>query len=181
MASLQDQLLKSGLIDNKKAKQAEKEKRKQNKQAKKSKTPVLDEAKENARRAMQEKAEKDRELNKQRQQEAEQKAIQAQIKQLIQHHKQEKKSGNSELEYSFVDHKKIKKIVVSHTVQNRLVAGSLAIVRTDTGYELVPRIVADKISQRDSSFVVLLNDQSDNQNDDDDPYKDYEIPDDLMW
>jgi uncharacterized protein len=57
----------------------------------------------------------------------------------------------------------------------------LAVVKLGEGYELVPRIVADKIAQRDEGAVVVANIKSAQQVEEDDPYKDYVIPDDLMW
>ena len=49
------------------------------------------------------------------------------------------------------------------------------------GYELVPTVVAEKIRQREESAVLLLNERGNNAVDEDDPYKDFPIPDDLMW
>ena len=81
--SLKDQLLKAGLTDEKKARRMEKEKRKQAKVAKSSGIEVVDENKEAARKALQEKTQRDRELNQALNTKAERKAINAQIKQLI--------------------------------------------------------------------------------------------------
>ncbi|MBC6906819.1 DUF2058 domain-containing protein [Saccharophagus sp. K07] len=181
MTSLKDQLLKAGLIDPKKAKQAEKEKRKQDKQARRTGQSEQDEIKAAAQAARAAKAERDRELNRQRDLEAEQKAIQAQIRQLVENHRQQRGSGD--VEYNFTDGNKIKKIRVSNAVHRQIVNGVLAIVRLGEGYELVPRIVANKIAQRDASCVVVSNAQAANtqMTDEEDPYKDYVIPDDLMW
>lgn len=181
MASLQDQLLKAGLIDTKKAKQANKEKRKETNLARRSNEEVVDEIKQSAEQARQEKAERDRELNRQRDQELQQKAIAAQIKQLIENHRQSKGAGAGDVEYNFSDGKLIKKIRVSKTIQEQIVRGVLAVVKLGEGYELVPRIVADKIAQRDEKFVIVANTKAGQQADEDDPYKDYVIPDDLMW
>lgn len=181
MASLQDQLLKAGLIDTKKAKQANKEKRKETNVARRSAEPVLDEIKQSAEQARLEKAERDRELNRQREEALQQKAIAAQIKQLIENHRQPKDAGKGDVEYNFTDGKLIKKIRVSSLVQEQIVRGVLAVVKLGEGYELVPRIVADKIAQRDEKAVIVANTKVQNQTDEDDPYKDYVIPDDLMW
>ena len=181
MASLQDQLLKAGLIDNKKAKQANKEKRKETNVARCSAEPVVDELKQTAEQARLEKAERDRELNRQRDQEIQQRAIAAQIKQLIENHRQPKGAGNNDVEYNFTDGKLIKKIRVSPLVLEQIARGLLAVVRLGEGYELVPRIVADKIVLRDEKAVVVANVKSAQAADEDDPYKDYVIPDDLMW
>lgn len=181
MASLQDQLLKAGLIDAKKAKQANKEKRKETNVARRSNEEKVDEIKQSAEQARAEKAERDRVLNRQRDEELKQKAIAAQIKQLIENHRQAKGAGERDVEYNFTDGKLIKKIRVSKTVREQIVRGVLAVVRLGEGYELVPRIVADKIAQRDQNAVIVANTKSAQQLDEDDPYKDYVIPDDLMW
>lgn len=181
MASLQDQLLKAGLIDTKKAKQANKEKRKETNVARRSAEPVVDEVKQSAEQARLEKAERDRELNRQRNAELEQRAIAAQIKQLIENHRQSKGAGNNDVEYNFSDGKLIKKMRVSPVVLEQIARGVLAVVKLGEGYELVPRIVADKIALRDEKSVLVANVKSTQQADEDDPYKDYVIPDDLMW
>jgi len=182
MASLQDQLLKAGLIDVKKAKQAKKEKRKETNVARRSAEPVVDEVKQQIELTRAEKAERDRELNRQRNEELQQKAVAAQIKQLIENHRQSKEAGQGDVEYNFTDGKVIKKIRVSAAVQQQIVRGQLAVVRLGEGYELVPRVVADKISLRDEKAVIVANTKASAvQEDEDDPYKDYVIPDDLMW
>ncbi len=181
MASLQDQLLKAGLIDTKKAKQANKDKRKETNVARRSNEEKVDEIKQSAEQARIEKAERDRELNRQRDLELQQKAIAAQIKQLIENHRQPKGSGKDEVEYNFTDGKLIKKMRVSPLVLEQIVRGILGVVKLGDSYEVVPRVVADKIAQRDAKFVVVANTKVESKVDDDDPYKDYVIPDDLMW
>ena len=181
MASLQDQLLKAGLIDTKKAKQANKEKRKETNVARRSPEPVIDEVKQSAEQARLEKAERDRELNRQRNAELEQRAIAAQIKQLIENHRQPKGAGQNDVEYNFTDGKLIKKMRVSSLVLEQIARGILAVVKLGDGYEVVPRIVADKITLRDEKSVLVANVKTQQQTDEDDPYKDYVIPDDLMW
>lgn len=181
MASLQDQLLKAGLIDAKKAKQAKKEKRKETNVARRSSEEVVDEVKQSAEQARMEKAERDRELNRQRDLELQQKAIAAQIKQLIENHRQPKNNGKDEVDYNFTDGKLIKKMRVSPLVLEQIVRGILGVVKLGEVYEVVPRVVADKIAQRDAKFVVVANAKTESKVDEDDPYKDYVIPDDLMW
>ena len=179
MSSLQDQLLKAGLVDAKKAKQAKKDKRKADKVQKKSKQAVVDETKVQAQQAREEKAQRDRELNAERQAEAERKAVAAQIKQLIQMNQQSK--GDGDIAYNFTDGKQIKKIYVSDAVQKQLTRGRLAIVKLEEDYQLVPFPVAEKIAQRDESMVIAVSEKSDDIMEEDDPYADYQIPDDLMW
>lgn len=178
MSSLQDQLLKAGLIDSKKAKQASKEKRKQQKVAKKSAQPVIDETKLAAEKARAEKIARDKALNAERDAAAQQKAIAAQIKQMVANNKQPK--GNGDIAYNFTFDKKIKSIYVTEAVRDHLAAGRLMIVGLDEQFELVPRVIAEKISERNPNAVVQPPADSATV-DEDDPYADYQIPDDLMW
>lgn len=178
MASLQEQLLKAGLADEKKARAVKNEKRKQRKQQPKG-AVVVNEAEERARQARQEKAERDRQLNLERKQEAEKKAIQAQIRQLIETNRLDRSRG--ETSYQFVDGKKIKKILVDDTMVDQLSRGRLAVVRQGENYDVVPEKVARKIMERDAAAVIVLHDRKQDDAGEDDPYAGYEIPDDLMW
>jgi len=180
--SLQDQLLNSGLIDKSKANQVKKGKYKQTKQQRNSKTTQTDEATLLAQKSRAEKQAKDRELNLKKQAEAEEKAIVAQIKQLIKENAQAKAKGDEGVAYNFSDNNIVKKIYVSEKTLQHISNGKLAIVKYDSTYELVPAIVAEKIKQRDASYVLLMNDKTQEEADaSDDPYADFQIPDDLMW
>lgn len=178
MASLQEQLLKAGIVNKKKAKQVEQEKRKQTKQSHKGHAQV-NETKEQAKKALAEKTARGREMNRQREAEAELKAIAAQIRQLIEVNRIDRQGG--ETSYQFTDGTKIKKVYVSPLLHNQLSKGLIAVVRLNDQYELVPTMVADKISQRDENIVLVQNQASKDEIDEDDYYADYKIPDDLMW
>ncbi len=187
MSTLQDQLQKAGLIDAKKAKQAQKEKRKTEKVQRHSKQQVVDEARVSAEQARAEKVRRDRELNAERDAAAGKKALTAQIAQLIAMNRQAKVAAGAEgdIAYNFTDGTKIKKIYVSADIQRQLSRGRLAIVKLQERYELVPAGVADKIASRDDSYVIaqISKEQSQPQQEDtdDDPYAEFKIPDDLMW
>jgi len=178
--SLQEQLMGSGLVDKKKAKSIQKEKRNKRKQTPKGEIQV-DELKIRTEKQKNEKAEKDRALNKLRQKEQEQKAIQAQIKQLIENNAVAREGG--EIGFQFAVGSKIKKLYINEEQQDHLLKGRLAISNLAEEYILVPAGVADKIFERDEACVVYRQDNSESTLvvDEDDPYKDYEIPDDLMW
>ena len=178
MASLQDQLLKAGLADEKKAKAIRSEKRKKRKQQPKGAVEV-NEAETRARQAREEKAERDRQLNLERQRAAEKKAIQAQIRQLVETNRLDRSRGKTS--YQFVHDKKIKKLFVDDTMVDQLSRGRLAIVFVNDNYEIVAEGVARKIMERDESAVVVLHDRKQDDAGEDDPYAGYEIPDDLMW
>lgn len=185
MPSLQDQLLNAGLVDKKAAKQANKEKAKQHKANKNKKEKTISETQQAAKQALAEKTARDRETNLKLKQQTEKKAIQAQIIQLIKMNKIDK--GKGDIGYNFTD-QNIKKIYITKALQEQLSKGRLAIVKLTTAnkisYELVAPQIAEKIAQRDDSFVVLLNEKNkepETDSKDDDWYADYEIPDDLMW
>ena len=178
MASLQEQFLKSGLVDKNKAKQANHEKTRQKKDERRSGTQTVDEVRLAALETQRKKAEQAREANAQRDAAATQKAILAQIAQMVQMNRQNK--GNGEIAYNFTHNNKIERIYVSAAVQAHLMASRLVIVCQGGATELVPRIIADKIAERDPALVVRVNKAS-AEVDADDPYAAFQIPDDLMW
>ncbi|MDE0931213.1 MAG: DUF2058 domain-containing protein [Halioglobus sp.] len=178
MASLQDQLLNAGLVDKKKAKQLKQERRKEAKVRQKGQTP-LDDSKEQVKRNFLDKAERDRQLNKQQQEAVERKAIEAQISQLIKMNRIKREGGD--IAYQFTDGTRIKKMYITEQLQKDLVNGRLAIAKLGNDFELLPSSAAEKIMQRDPKTIILLNTYEVSGVDEDDPYAQYHIPDDLMW
>jgi uncharacterized protein YaiL (DUF2058 family) len=178
MVSLQEQLLKAGLVDKNKAKQANQEKSKQKKVERRTGTQTENETRLAAQEAQRKQAERARELNAQRDAAARQKAIVAQIAQMVQQNRQSK--GNGDIAYHYTIGSKIERMYVSAAVQQHLVAGRLVIVCLGNAVELVPKVIADKIAERDPSIVVRVN-KSAAVVEEDDPYADFKIPDDLMW
>jgi uncharacterized protein YaiL (DUF2058 family) len=180
--SLFDQMKKAGLADKSTVHKVRAEKHKQAKQQRQQKGVAPDEAARLAGQARREKLERDRRLNAERKAEADRKALAAQVKQLIGTHSQSRgvNPDDDGIAYNFVDANKVKTIRVSKAVQQCLSRGQLAIVKLDDGYELVPNVVADRILARDPDWFVSRNDKQQAE-DEDDPYKDYKIPDDLMW
>ena len=177
--SLQDQLLKAGVADSAQAKKARSEKRKQAKQKQKNKANPVDQSKLLAKKSAAEKKERDRQLNQKKANDAEQKAIDAQINQLIEANRQ--LTGDEEIPYHFTDHDKVKKIYVSELVRNLISRGKSAIVKNGKFYEVVPAEITDKIRSRDDTRIILLNDSGKDEQKDDDPYAEYQVPDDLVW
>ena len=178
--ALQEQLLKAGLIDKNQSNRAKNAKHKKMKQQRNSKQGVVDEAKNLAEQSMREKMQRDKELNRQKEEKAQEKAIIAQIKQLIDVNKIKKGNGD-DLAYNFEDNKSIKRVFVTQEAHDNIAAGKLTIVKLNGQYEIIPTPVADKIKQRDESYIILRNELQQQENDEDDFYADYEIPDDLMW
>jgi hypothetical protein len=177
--SLQEQLLKSGLVSAAKAKSIKADKRKQTQQQRKNKVEVVDEAKELAQKAQAEKIEKDRELNQLRRQQEEQKELAAQVKQLIELNRQPQDPEG--LAYHFTDHNKVKRLYVSEAMRDQIAEGRSAIVRLGQQYEVVPAEAAKKIQSRDAASVIVFNEQDKTADAVDDPYAAYQVPDDLIW
>ena len=178
MASFQEQLLKAGLVDKNKVKVANQDKTRQKKVERRTGEQSVDEARLAALETQRKNAERARELNAQRDAAATQKAILAQIVQMVQKNRQSK--GAPDIAYNFTHGHKIERIHVSAEVQAHLMAGRLLIVCQGGTTELVPRVIADKIAERDASLVVRVSKPS-AEIDADDPYADFKIPDDLMW
>ena len=180
--SLQDQLLNAGLIDQKKAKQAKTDKRKKAKQAKAARKSGLevetDNTQEQLEQARKEKQQRDRELNKARDAERAVKATEAEVRDIIQQHALVI-PADAEIPYNFVENKKIKKIYVTSEQQAQLIRGQLAIAILGESHHLIPDVMAEKIEQRMPDLVIRI--QPEEEPDEDDPYADYKIPDDLMW
>ncbi len=183
MASLQDQLLKAGLIDKNKAHKAKKDRQKQANLVRKSGARTNNEARVLAQQEHAKKLARDRDLNLQKQQAFNQNAIAAQVKQLIDMNKLERDQG--EISYNFVYRNKVKNIGVTEEQKNQLTLGRLAIVtlllNREHRFEIVPAPVAEKIAQRDVDSVVHLNQKVEMQENENDPYADFQIPDDLTW
>jgi uncharacterized protein YaiL (DUF2058 family) len=175
--SLQDQLLNTGLVNKNQVKKVKSDKRKQQRT---NNADVVNDHKLSAQQALAEKTAHDRELNQKKQQQAEQKAITAQIKQLIKLNSQpQDKEGDA---YHFSDDSHVKTIYVSETMREQLSHGKMAIVKLNNKYEVVPTQVAEKISLRNNQYIVQINERKDtSETNADDPYADFQIPDDLMW
>lgn len=177
--SLQDQLKKSGLIDDKKAKQLKRAKLKEEKLVRKTtgKNFTFDERKVELVRQKAEQTNKDRKLNLEKNAKEQRKAIAAQVKQLIEVNSIRIEGDKK---YSFADGSKIKNLWISQQQVDQLSNGQIVIVRKSDKVALVPAMVADKIEQRDSALIVFRAKNNEAVSADD-PYADYQIPDDLDW
>lgn len=174
--SLQDQLLKAGLTSKAKANKVKSQKRKQTQQQQKNKISTVNEVKKQADAARTKQIQKDKQLNEQRNQQADKKQLASQIVQLINLNKIPQDEEG--IAFNFTDDNKVKVLYVSAALKDDLIAGKAAIAKLAECYEIVSAKVADKIAQRDSSYLIEL---ADTTLDIDDDYADYKIPDDLMW
>ncbi|MFK7889138.1 MAG: DUF2058 domain-containing protein [Gammaproteobacteria bacterium] len=174
--SLQEQLLGAGLASKKQAKKINQSKNKKRK-ARGKKPPPPDAVKEKILREAAEKAKRDRELNRQREELAASRAQRSQISQIVEAHGVDREKADTA--HRFVFEGKVKQIYVTKDQQKLLTAGKLRIVQDGKTFHVVDGKGADKVALRDVKAVVPLVDDSSAQ--DDDEYKGFEVPDDLMW
>jgi len=175
----QDQLLKAGLVTKKQVQKVQQDKKRKNKQLHSRKEKVVDETKIKAHQAAREKAERDRELNRKKEQQARQKAISSEINQLITDNCLAR-DESCDIVYHFEHNKKVKRIYVNAEMKQQIIQGKLGIARIEGRYELVTKTVAEKIQQRNEKRIVVFSEEKEVVNEDD-PYAEHKIPDDLMW
>lgn len=175
--TLQEQMLKAGLVSSKKMAKVQRTAKKSRVQAREAREAV----EENKKAQL----ERDKQLSEQQKQAVLAKEFRAQVKQLIEMNRITVAKGN--ITFNFTDGNLIKKIEVDKQTQTQLINGRLAIARLvinakgDCDYAIIPAVVADKIAQRDADSIVINSALSQEEQDEDDPYADFKIPDDLMW
>jgi len=175
----QEQLLKAGLVSKQQVQKANKDKQKKKKQQRNTRQATADETTLKAQKAAEEKAKRDRELNQRKEEQARKKAISAEINQLIITNHIER-NEECEIAYNFEHQKKVKRIYINEEMKQQIIRGKLGIARIEGRYELVPIAIAEKIQQRNEKRVVLITDDTP-ETDENDPYAEYKIPDDLIW
>ncbi len=175
--SLQDQLLKAGLVDEKSAKRAHKEKQKLRRQQKGRPAPAAPNAAGEQKARAQ--AARDSELNREREAASKAREVDAQVAQIIASHRVALEQG--EAVYNFVDRGKVRRLHLAEAQHRRLVQGRVGLVRGGSGYELVSAEAAEKIAARAPERLLVLNRTEKTAPDPDDPYAGYEVPDDLTW
>lgn len=175
--TLQEQMLKAGLVSSKKLAKVERTAKKSRVQAREAREAV----EENKKAQI----ERDKQLSEQQKQAALTKEYKAQVRQLIEMNKVT--IGRGDIDFNFTDNNLIKKMAVDKATQAQLINGRLAIARLvaegsgENQYAIIPASVADKIAQRDASSIVLNSALSQEEQDEEDPYADFKVPDDLMW
>ncbi len=174
--ALQAQLLKAGLVDNKKAKKLSKQ------AVHEQRTGQSNEAELKAKIAQdkEQKLAKDQALDLEKKRLLQGKELKAAIVQMISQHKIHQLDGD--VAYQFIDESKVKKIYLNQQIYNALVSGSLVIAKEDDSYAVLPKILADRIDAKMTGFIIVNNSQRNEQiTNEEDPYAAYVIPDDLMW
>jgi uncharacterized protein YaiL (DUF2058 family) len=176
--SLQEQLKRSGLVDDKQLRKAKGEQRRKRKQGSAEADQAQSVARD-VRAAAQEKAARDRELDAQRKAEADARARAAQVRQLVERGRVPREQG--EVAYHFTDDKVVRRLHLTPAIHQQVVDGTLAVVRGGDDYELVPDAVAEKIAERDAHCIVVRNKGGGQACGEAGDYEGYDVPDDLMW
>jgi uncharacterized protein YaiL (DUF2058 family) len=181
--SLREQLLQAGLVTEKQVKQAEQHKQRQNFNDRRQVSRKERDQREAQRLAEQEraaaaKAARDAELNRKREEKAAAKARWAEIRQLVAQHRIEKPESDDY--YNFVINKKVGRVAVDTALRERIVNGDIGIVRCDGRYELLPADAVARVREREPRAVVPSPAEQPTTPIDE-AYKDFVVPDDLMW
>ncbi|QYJ99778.1 DUF2058 domain-containing protein [Shewanella psychrotolerans] len=175
----QEQLLKAGLVSKQKVRDTKTQKRRDRKAKVDDGSEVL---RQEIAAKKQAQIEKDRALNEQRFAEATEKG---QVRGLITEFKRLaiEIPKDAEVKFNYTLGTKIYSIYINDKLQSQLLNGQLGIVRHDEVSYLVPHKLAERVQLLVPEWCGYLWQQDDNQQvvEEDDPYADYVIPDDLMW
>jgi uncharacterized protein len=179
--SLRDQLLKAGLVTEKQVKQVElasnQQQFKQNKKGKSAPPPPT--VNPEIERAKAEKAAKDLELNRKKQEKAERRARAAAINQMVEQNRIPRVESDDY--YNFVDNNKIHRIAVNGRMREQITNSELIVARFKGFYALVPAATAARLREIDPNSVLAFVAEQPSTPAEDDPYKEFVVPDDLTW
>lgn len=178
--SLRDQLLAAGLVSSKQAKQAEQQKRQQAKRQPPSAADEQRRAEQRARdQAQAAKVARDQDLNRQRREQRELQARLNEIRQLVEQHRLP--PVQSDEYFNFVHKNKVRRIAVDAAMREAIANGKVFIVRYGGFYAPVPAEIAERVRERHAASVVSLEAPQAAAPAEDDPYKNFTVPDDLIW
>ena len=149
--ALQAQLLKAGLVDNKKAKKLSK----QAVHEKRTGDGTEAEIKAKIEQDKQQKMAKDQAIEQEKKAALQEKELKAAIMQMINQHKIRDTDGDAV--YQFIDDSKIKKVYLNQQIYNALVAGSLVIARENDSYAFLPKALAERINAKMQGFIIVNN------------------------
>lgn len=146
-------------------------------------------ARDRARQQRAEKAAHDRALQHAQNAKAAEKALRAELKQLIHAHDQRVKTTSDEdVPYNFVHGKRVKRIYVPRAQQAMLSSGQLVIVNDDGRYHLITPDIAERVRARDPKRIIAAHDGVKPADDatpapgsDEEYYAKFQVPDDLDW
>jgi uncharacterized protein YaiL (DUF2058 family) len=178
--SLQDQLKNSGLVSKKKSQQLDAEKRKKIKAQNKGQK-IDNEISEKVKQAELQKKYDDQKRNQQQQLQVRQNEEKARINQIVDQAKIKDYDGDTAFNFQF--NNKVKTLYLNKENYDALVAGSIGLCQIDNAIFILPNSTVNKINKINPIYVVLHQEKLNTMPETapDDPYADYDIPDDLMW
>jgi uncharacterized protein len=181
--SLREQLLQAGLVNEQQVRNAERQEQRKHYQGHKQQPraqrngPTPQEI--TARKQAEAKAARDQELNRRQQEKAQRKALYAQIRELVSQNRIAR--PDIEESYNFIDGGKVRRIRADAALRERITRAEVVLVRCEGRYELVLPEIAEKIRERDPRAVVAPAPTATATEPVDEAYKDFVVPDDLMW
>src|ERR1700722_7977543 len=177
--SLRDQLIQAGLGTKKQVKEATQPKKAQSRHQ----PPPISPEKLAAQKAAAAKSARDQELNRRQQERAAAKARRAEVKQLIEQHRLP--PVVSEEFFNFADGNRLSRLAVTPALREQLIKGTVSIVRYEGHYAVAPESAVARKRERDEHSVVVHETAPATgaaaSAETDDPYKDFVVPDDLVW
>ncbi|WOT06823.1 DUF2058 domain-containing protein [Shewanella youngdeokensis] len=175
----QEQLLKAGLVSKQKVRDTKTQKRRDKKAKVDDGSDLL--KKEIAAKKLAQIA-KDKQLNEQRFKEASEKGL---VRGLVTEFKKFAISParDADIKFNYTFENKIFSLYVDQKMQGQLLKGQLGIIRHEDVSYLVPHKLVERVNLLVPAWVGYLWSKEDNVEvvEEDDPYADYVIPDDLMW
>lgn len=176
--SLQEQLLKAGLVTERQARDTRQTQRKDRKSGK----PRDDADQRAAAKRRQEQAERDRALNDKKEAERRERELRVQIRDMVL--AASLNQDKADVPYNVLHGSKLRRIYVTPEQRDGLVAGTLAVATARGRHHVIPSAVAEKIVAIMPGYFVYnaaASAAGDGDASADDPYADYKVPDDLMW
>lgn len=160
--SLQEQLLKAGLVNKERSTHPKK------KNSKKKRKPVATAH----QRIVPDNSPSPSELKKQ-------KELRVEVKKRLRSYKINDKAG--EIAYNYTINNRIKRFFVTEEQQKQLIEGALAIANWNGISYLIPFVAIEELRSLYPKINICVSTTDKNEMDKNDPYAEYAIPDDLKW
>lgn len=182
MSSLQDQLLKAGLVDKKQAHQARAEKRKNAKKKRKGQLSEDNSLQQQIEAQKAQKLAKDKALADEKAKEKLGKEKLQQLEQLIKSHALAERKYKGDEKHNFAFNNLVKTIYLNPEAKRRVIKGIYGICEWLDKFYLFEADSMQRLEALAPELVALFNKPEEKpEEDEDDPYAGYEVPDDLMW
>lgn len=176
--SLQEQLLKAGLVTERQARDTRQTQRKDRKSGK----PRDDAGQRAAAKRRQEQLDRDRALNDKKEAERRERELRMQIRDMVL--AASLNQDDADVPYNVLHGSKVRRIYVTQEQRDGLVAGTCAVATARGRHHVIPAEVARKIAAMMPAYFVYnaaAGAAGDAEVRADDPYAEYKVPDDLMW